>query len=131
MICVRILSLITIYLLTIACSKPSAQHEQLEPIPATLSEIDTTQTEKVNTYNFEVYITNEGDKYHTVNCRYSKTAYPVKVSKAKADGKKACDVCNPSSTTGKKQQRCSAKTAEGKQCQRMTSNANGQCFQHQ
>lgn len=77
-----------------------------------------------------VYVTTDGDKYHTADCRYSKTAHAVALSTAKAEGKTACGVCKPSSTTGQKQVRCAGTTSEGKQCQRLTSDASGKCFQH-
>lgn len=77
-----------------------------------------------------VYITSEGDKYHTADCRYSTTAHTTLLSKAKADGKTACGICKPNSTTGEKQIRCAGTTAEGKGCQRMTSDVSGKCFQH-
>jgi hypothetical protein len=77
-----------------------------------------------------VYITHDGDKYHTADCRYSKTAHAVKLSQAKADGKTACGICKPNSKTGEKQVRCSGKTAEGKRCSRTTADASGKCFQH-
>lgn len=77
-----------------------------------------------------VYVTNEGDKYHTADCRYSKTAHEVKLSQAKADGKTACGICKPNSTTGEKQARCSANTADGSRCKRLTSDSSGKCFQH-
>jgi hypothetical protein len=77
-----------------------------------------------------VYVTHDGDKYHTADCRYSKTAHAVKLSQAKADGKTACGVCKPNSKTGEKQVRCSGKTAEGKRCSRTTTDASGKCFQH-
>ncbi|MCU0397104.1 MAG: hypothetical protein MUC73_03275 [Cyclobacteriaceae bacterium] len=78
-----------------------------------------------------VYTTPTGDKYHTADCRYSADASPVKLSKAKADKKTACEICKPNTTTGKKQKRCTGKTAEGNRCQRLTANSNGKCFQHQ
>jgi len=77
-----------------------------------------------------VYVTQDGDKYHTADCRYSKTAQTVSLGQAKADGKTACGICKPNSTTGEKQIRCSGNTAEGKRCQRMTTDASGKCFQH-
>ncbi len=77
-----------------------------------------------------VYITRDGNKYHTADCRYSKTALSVTLSQAKADGKTACGICNPNSKTGEKQNRCSANTTDGKRCKRLTSDATGKCFQH-
>jgi hypothetical protein len=77
-----------------------------------------------------VYVTHDGDKYHTADCRYSKAAHTVTLKQAKADGKTACDLCKPNSVTGDKQIRCSAKTADGTRCKRMTTNKSGKCFQH-
>ncbi|MEQ9610545.1 MAG: hypothetical protein RIK09_02815, partial [Gammaproteobacteria bacterium] len=96
-------------------ASPTAQHEEV---------IETQETGPL------VYVTSEGDKYHTADCRYSKEASPVKLQRAKSDGKTACGICKPSSTTGQKQLRCAGTTAEGKQCQRMTTDASGKCFQH-
>jgi hypothetical protein len=98
-----------------------------------VSEEETDQAEIANSSPLEgpvVYVTHEGDKYHTADCRYSKTAHAVKLSQAKADGKTACGVCKPNSKTGEKQARCSGKTAEGKRCFRTTTDASGKCFQH-
>jgi hypothetical protein len=83
-----------------------------------------------DTTGLVVYVTHDGDKYHTADCRYAKSGQLVKLSQAKADGKTACDRCKPNAKTGEKQIRCSAKTKEGKQCQRMTTDASGKCFQH-
>jgi hypothetical protein len=77
-----------------------------------------------------VYVTEVGDKYHTADCRYSKTAQAIALKEAKAKGKTACDICKPNSKTGSKQNRCSGKTEEGKRCQRMTGDPSGKCFQH-
>lgn len=77
-----------------------------------------------------VYVTQDGDKYHTADCRYSKTAHEVKLSQAKVDGKTACGICKPNSKTGEKQMRCTVDTADGTRCKRMTSDATGKCFQH-
>lgn len=79
----------------------------------------------------QVYITPDGDKYHTADCRYSKDATPLSLQQAKTSGKTACGICKPHSKTGDTQMRCSAKTKEGKQCQRMTSSPGGKCYQHQ
>lgn len=93
--------------------------------------LDTTSTQiATDTTGQVVYVTHEGDKYHTAECRYAKLAQAVKLSQAKADGKTACDHCKPNTKTGEKQMRCSAKTKEGKQCQRTTTDASGKCFQH-
>ena len=94
--------------------------------------IDTTSTQlATDTTGLVVYITHDGDKYHTADCRYAKSSQAVTLSQAKADGKTACDICKPNSTTGEKQLRCSAKTADGTQCKRMTTNVSGKCYQHE
>lgn len=98
-----------------------------------VSEDETDEAEIANSSSSEgpfVYVNHEGDKYHTADCRYSKTAHAVKLSQAKADGKTACGVCKPNSKTGEKQVRCSGKTADGKRCSRTTADASGKCFQH-
>jgi hypothetical protein len=135
----------TILLLTtvIGCSKPSStQHEipaenaVVQPADNSVTSVDTVtiptqETDTIGVSGQRVYITHEGDKYHTADCRYSKEANAVSLQQAKASGKTACGICKPNSKTGDKQMRCSAKTKEGKQCQRMTSSASGKCYQHQ
>ena len=76
-----------------------------------------------------VYVTEDGNKYHTKDCRYAEGSKAVKLSRAKSAGRKACEVCKPNSD--KDQKRCSALTADGTQCKRMTDNASGKCFQHE
>ncbi|MDZ4716737.1 MAG: hypothetical protein SH819_14825 [Cytophagales bacterium] len=121
-------------LLCLSCAQPTpkesnssdqaAPAEKVTPVEAAAAQSSSETLEPM------VYATASGDKYHTADCRYSKTAQPIKLAQAKADGKTACDVCKPSSTTGEKQIRCAGITAEGKQCQRMTTDAGGKCFQH-
>lgn len=109
--------------------EPVAQ-ENIENTP-TESEVESEEidSKEVTTENM-VYVTNEGDKYHTADCRYSKTAHEVMLSQAKADGKTACGLCKPSSITGEKQIRCATTTSSGSQCKRMTTDPSGRCFQH-
>jgi hypothetical protein len=113
-------------------SSTNAAEEITAPVESA-PETDVDQV-KENTSASEipamVYVTAEGDKYHTADCRFSKTAQAIKMTEAKASGKTACGICKPNSKTGEKQLRCSATTAEGKQCQRMTSDSSGKCFQH-
>jgi hypothetical protein len=131
-----------IFLLCFACNQPTATDTTTtESEPETEMESSSqddgsdveTEEEVVESSSSDgpiVYITHDGDKYHTADCRYSKTAHAVKLNQAKADGKTACGICKPNSKTGEKQVRCSGKTAEGKRCSRTTTDASGKCFQH-
>lgn len=103
-----------------------------EPMPETPAdaEVNHDSDRALGEVGVLVYVTDDGDKYHTADCRYAATAHPVKLSTAKADGKTACGVCKPNSKTGEKQTRCAGVTFEGKQCQRMTTDPSGKCFQH-
>ena len=96
--------------------------EQSENITAPHTSADTT--------GLVVYVTHDGNKYHTADCRYAKSAEAIKLSQAKTEGKTACDLCKPNTKTGEKQIRCSAKTKDGTQCKRMTTDASGKCYQH-
>jgi hypothetical protein len=130
-------------ILLMSCNKPTATQPESTEKNAAPASIDTVEPpadtadmpmQAVDTIGLSgqrVYVTNEGDKYHTGDCRYAKGAQAVSLEKAKASGKTACGICKPNSKTGDKQTRCSAKTKEGKQCDRMTSNASGKCYQHQ
>jgi hypothetical protein len=131
----------SILLLCFACSQPTSSDNYSETEgkeqPASPNEIDDADAEvggdetKAKKDGPLVYITQDGDKYHTADCRYSKTAQPVRLTQAKADGKTACGVCKPNSKTGEKQVRCSGVTVDGTRCQRLTTHASGKCFQHQ
>jgi hypothetical protein len=132
----KILKLIFITALVAACNSPTKELPVDQSIePESTSKI-TKQSDTVTVKAQEseknqfVYVTHEGEKYHTADCRYSKDAHTVTLKQAKSDGKTACDLCKPNSVTGDKQIRCSAKTADGTQCKRMTTNKNGKCFQH-
>ena len=120
----------------VACAQPTATKEsafQDKVIPAGESpvpEVDQTVSPTEESQQVVVYVTQEGDKYHTADCRYSKTAVAVKLSQAKTDGKTACGICKPNSKTGEKQLRCTSTTTTGKRCQRMTTDSSGKCFQH-
>lgn len=132
-----------ILLLCFACGQPTAtdnsttesesETEIESSVQDDVSEDEPEEEEPTDPVSLDgavVYITHEGDKYHTADCRYSKTAHAVKLSQAKADGKTACGVCKPNSKTGEKQVRCSGKTADGKRCSRTTTDASSKCFQH-
>ena len=111
---------------------PEAQEKEEEPatpINSVATEVSDSDADSQQAGPI-VYVTTDGDKYHTADCRYSKDASPVKLQRAKSDGKTACGICKPSSTTGEKQRRCTGTTAESKRCQRMTTDASGKCFQH-
>lgn len=120
--------------LVLACGQPSQsdQADSQETDQENYAEPKSDDSEEVEA-DIEgpvVYVTHDGDKYHTADCRYSKTAHAVKLSQARADGKTACSICKPNSKTGEKQMRCSGTTAEGKRCQRLTTDPGGRCFQH-
>jgi hypothetical protein len=91
-----------------------------------LDSIDVSQSK--STDGKMVYVTRDGDKYHTTDCRYAEGGKTVSLARARAAGRKACDVCKPNSD--KDQKRCAALTADGTQCKRMTADASGKCFQH-
>jgi hypothetical protein len=145
----NILSMKTIYLSLLlavlcGCGNTSTQEQsstKITPTEEATSDAIKPEEQAVDTASSKtqiasdttgqvVYITHDGNKYHTADCRYAKSAQAVKLSQAKADGKTACDICKPNAKTGAKQIRCSAKTKEGKQCQRMTTDGSGKCFQH-
>src|SRR5271154_613347 len=90
-----------------------------------------------------VYVTKTGKKYHTTNCRYLRQSkIETTLAEAIASGYTACSVCDPptkvSSNTPSPSnsirkavsQQCGATTKAGNRCKRMTTNANGQCWQH-
>lgn len=138
----KTINVLIILLALNACNKPSttektsaketsATERNIELAKPDQQSVDTTSNQvATDTVGQVVYVTHDGNKYHTADCRYAKSGHSVKLNQAKADGKSACDLCKPNSKTGDKQIRCSAKTKEGKQCQRMTTDASGKCFQH-
>jgi hypothetical protein len=95
-----------------------------------------------------VFVTKSGKKYHTEECRYSATAYPVSLSDAIKRGYAPCKVCKPESGSTinsnennfyqeppkdsqyAEKVQCSATTKSGNRCKRMTKNVNGLCWQH-
>src|SRR5687768_12925238 len=101
-----------------------------------------------------VYITRTGEKYHDDGCRYlSKSKIQTTLQDAKANGYTACSVCKPTSTVTPastltpspqkitarpstaparkaKSSQCTARTKAGARCSRMTTTANGKCWQH-
>src|SRR5690606_27281853 len=109
----------------------------------------------------KVYITKTGAKYHRKDCRYLKySSFEIELSEAKESGYTPCSVCRPvhgekkpeappgntqsgtapdqvtplykESTPPKSTSRqCAALTQAGSRCKRMTTNANGRCWQHQ
>jgi len=136
----KTLFLSSIFFLCFACSQPRSSDNQsateIEEENISPTEVDDSSSEvvedetEVQKDGPVVYVTHDGDKYHTADCRYSKTAHPAKLNQAKADGKTACGICKPNSKTGEKQVRCSGNTVEGKRCSRTTTDASGKCFQH-
>jgi hypothetical protein len=86
-----------------------------------------------------VYITNTGEKYHKQTCKYlSKSSISTELSKAKENGYTACSVCKPGGATTTQpvkqnasvSKQCTGQTKVGSRCKRMTTNANGRCYQH-
>ena len=99
-----------------------------------------------------VYVTNTGEKYHVVNCRYLKYSQnETTIKKAKDLGYLACKVCKPTventpkiktehesnvqnekATSIKKviATQCTGNTKSGRRCLRKTKNSNGRCYQH-
>lgn len=48
------------------------------------------------TYDYTVYVTDTGSKYHRYGCRYLKdSCFPMSLSDAKANGYTPCSVCSP------------------------------------
>lgn len=103
-----------------------------------------------------VYITRTGEKYHLGSCQYLRSSkISIALSDAQKRGYTACSVCRPPLKPTKadstrtdtvrhehKQtqvpvqqnvtsRQCSATTKAGTRCKRMTTNANGRCWQHQ
>lgn len=106
-----------------------------------------------NTFAQNVYVTKTGEKYHTETCRYLKySKKEITLQKAFELGYTACSVCKPASklNTSKSQPisqhttssqtnssnkkatstQCTGITKSGARCKRMTTNANGKCYQH-
>jgi hypothetical protein len=82
-----------------------------------------------------VYITKTGTKYHEETCRYlSKSKISVELTKAKEGGYTACSVCSGGTVIPRQKasmsQQCSGTTKAGNRCKRMTTSANGRCYQH-
>jgi hypothetical protein len=101
-----------------------------------------------------VYVTKSGKKYHTSSCSYARSASSQSLNDAVNSGLTPCSRCNPSSnnrTITTKQSfsgsqgpsekprqvksssgsvQCSGQTKKGSRCSRMTTNANGRCYQH-
>src|SRR5688500_17421093 len=95
-----------------------------------------------------VYVTKTGEKYHDDGCRYlSRSKISTTLQDAKANGYTGCSVCKPSSTVKPSTQKvmsrpapapvrkaastqCTGMTKAKKRCLRMTTSANGRCYQH-
>jgi methylphosphotriester-DNA--protein-cysteine methyltransferase len=106
-----------------------------------------------------VYITKTGKKYHRASCQYlRKSQIEISMKEAVDRGYTPCSVCTPGrpneqkssekqqKTTGTKNgevskqpvvekattrsRQCSAITKAGTRCKRMTTTANGRCYQH-
>jgi hypothetical protein len=99
-------------------------------------------------YSQTVYVTRTGAKYHNDGCRYlSRSKISTTIQDAKESGYTACSVCKPSSTVKPSTQKvtstpapapvrkatstqCTGMTKANKRCLRMTTSANGRCYQH-
>lgn len=99
-------------------------------------------------YSQTVYVTKTGEKYHDDGCRYlSRSKISTTLQDAKENGYTACSVCKPSSTVKSSTQKvtstpapapvrkatstqCTGMTKANKRCLRMTTSANGRCYQH-
>lgn len=77
-----------------------------------------------------VYASAKGEKYHTADCKLSGDADDMTLAAAKKAGKTGCAMCKPDDHFKDKTAQCSAKTADGTQCRRMTGSKDGKCFQH-
>ena len=102
-----------------------------------------------NAYSQTVYVTRTGEKYHDDGCRYlSKRKIETTLKKAKESGYGACSVCKPPTAISSEKiqtqvispqaptktatsTQCTARTKSSARCSRMTTNANGKCWQHQ
>jgi hypothetical protein len=105
-----------------------------------------------------VYITKTGEKYHTEYCQHLRnSSIEIDLTEAKERGYTPCSVCKPGNgpsktdsaktnsspttlkaepvkktqTTTTSSSQCSATTKAGSRCKRMTTAANGKCWQHQ
>ena len=79
-------------------------------------------------YGQTVYASDNGEKYHTADCKSSGDAKDMTLAAAKKAGKGPCGICKPDVAVKAKQ--CSGKTADGTRCKRMTASTAGKCYQH-
>lgn len=84
----------------------------------------------VKGFSQTVYASEKGTKYHTADCKLSGDAKDMTLASAKKAGKTSCSICKPEDHFKDKTVQCSGKTADGTRCKRMTSAANGKCYQH-
>jgi hypothetical protein len=89
-----------------------------------------------------VYTTKTGKKYHEDGCQYLRQSkIKTDVASAISFGYTACSVCDPPAKATSSQvsgtpikravsQQCSGTTKAGARCKRMTTSANGRCYQH-
>lgn len=99
-----------------------------------------------------VFITRTGEKYHRETCQYLRySSYSITKEEAIERGYTPCSVCKPGTLsktvpprntpdrvnapaeTNKSatSRQCTGITKAGARCKRMTTNANGKCYQHQ
>ena len=105
-----------------------------------------------------VYITKTGEKYHTGSCRHlSQSKIAIELKDALEQNYEPCKVCRPTqditgntiknngldekedpeisptqnnTTRNAESKQCTTTTQKGTRCKRMTTNANGKCWQH-
>jgi len=105
-----------------------------------------------------VYITKTGEKYHTGSCRYlSQSKIAIELKDAIDQNYEPCKVCRPTqditantikntgldekedpeialtrnaTSRNAESKQCTATTQKGTRCKRMTTSANGKCWQH-
>ncbi|NLV46643.1 MAG: thermonuclease family protein [Candidatus Hydrogenedentes bacterium] len=84
-----------------ACSvcNPDLSDTSYPSIPRTYisqSNEEIPSASNASTYDYTVYVTRTGKKYHAGGCRYlSKSQIPMSLSQAQGSGYGPCSVCNP------------------------------------
>lgn len=84
-----------------ACSvcNPDLSGTSFSYVPQTdISRIykESSAVSNVSMYDYTVYVTRTGKKYHSEGCQYlSKSQIPMRLSQAKGSGYGPCSVCNP------------------------------------
>jgi len=94
-------------------------------------------------YSQTVYVTKNGKKYHTENCRYNKNSLAISLPDASNRGYEPCSICNPPTNYTNRQSlkntrttpqstssQCTGLTKSGNRCKHLTKSSNGKCYQH-